>query len=127
MSITRAIVCPIVVICSAVIMWPGCDSVTARTGVGLIVGEGTVEVSYGGATATLTAAPHSGWRFDHWEGPNDYSTENPHSIGAQRVLYYAVVFVLEDDQAADDLPEPDVTTNGTDAEPDAATNGIAAE
>ncbi len=63
--------------------------------IGLITGDGSVDIRYLGYMATLTASPAAGWRFDHWKGPGDSSTENPHTIGAERVPYYTAVFVPE--------------------------------
>jgi uncharacterized repeat protein (TIGR02543 family) len=45
-----------------------------------VAGEGSIEVSNGpyyvGATATLTATPAAGWKFDHWSG-SATGTTNP--------------------------------------------------
>ncbi|MFH0982593.1 MAG: hypothetical protein V2A79_13805 [Planctomycetota bacterium] len=71
----------------------GCHAVPQTRVIGEIVGNGRVEVSMMGAVTTLTAVPASHWRFDRWTGPGDSSTENPHTIGTDRLAYYTAVFV----------------------------------
>ena len=94
---------------------------------GTITGEGQVDAAYIGELATLTATAADGWRFDHWQGPGDYSTENPHTVGAVRVPYYTAVFIAEDvntngnaNDNGDTNTNGDVSTNG---DADVASNG----
>ena len=58
-------------------------------------GEGSVAVQVHGLIATLSAAASEGWRFDHWDGPNDRSTEDPHNVSAARVGDYTAWFVQQ--------------------------------
>ena len=62
---------------------------------GKMEGEGSVDVHVHGLIATLSAAASEGWRFDHWDGPNDTSTENPHNVSAARVGDYTAWFVQQ--------------------------------
>ena len=60
-----------------------------------IGGGGSVEREVQGAITTLTALPAEGWRFDHWEGPNDTSTENPHNVATSSLGSYTALFAPE--------------------------------
>ena len=79
--------------------------------IGEIDGEGSVEVAIHGHVAMVSAAPHDGWEFVRWVGPNDISEENPHNIGTSRLAYYTAVFASIGDIDTNGPPD-DGDTNG---------------
>jgi len=80
---------------------------------GTTSGEGSVKVDVYGPIATLTATASEGWRFDHWDGFKDASTENPHNVSTARVGDYAAVFVRQFGLTVDVVGGGTVEVDGT--------------
>ncbi|HNQ22225.1 MAG TPA: hypothetical protein PKK06_03940 [Phycisphaerae bacterium] len=61
--------------------------------VGAVDGEGVVDVTTDGTTATLKATPSPGWCFDRWEWPDGTSADNPYRIPTADLADIVAYFV----------------------------------